>query len=176
MREHSHFRWSVALTLAAFVLGAIVLSPGLAVAQGSNTGASGLPLPRFVTLAVTKANMRVGPKRTHPIIWEYQKKGMPLEVIQEHESWRRVRDIDGEVGWMHKQLLTGKRSAIINVDWASLRDRPDIAAIMLVRAQRGVLASVEECLPDWCLVTIEGQEGWVEKASIWGVYDGEVFD
>ncbi|RMD90016.1 MAG: hypothetical protein D6807_02590, partial [Alphaproteobacteria bacterium] len=33
------------------------------------TGPSGLPLPRFVSLAADAANMRTGPGRRYPILW-----------------------------------------------------------------------------------------------------------
>ena len=139
-------------------------------------GATGFLVPRFVSLGVGKANMRVGPKQSHPIVWEYQKKGLPLEILQEHESWRKVRDIDGAMGWMHKQLLVGKRSAIITADWAEIRDLPDVLSIMVIRAERGVTVKVEECQIDWCLVNVDGEEGWVAKSSLWGVYADEMFD
>ena len=160
------------LAAAAFL--AIASVPTSVAAQV--TGDSGLPLPRFVSLGVTKANMRVGPKQTHPIQWVYQKKGTPLEIIEEHEAWRRVRDIDGTTGWMHRRLLVGKRTAIITADWASIRTQPDVTAPLSVRAEKGVAGTLEECSQSWCLISIKGREGWIEKDLIWGAYPNEVFD
>jgi SH3-like domain-containing protein len=139
-------------------------------------GSSGFLVPRFVSLGVGKANMRVGPKQTHPIAWEYQRKGLPLEILQEHESWRKVRDIDGATGWMHKRLLAGKRTAIVTADWAEIRDQPDALSMMVIRAERGVNTRIEECQIDWCLISVKGDEGWVTKSALWGVYADEVFE
>ena len=139
-------------------------------------GASGLPVPRFVSIGVTRANLRVGPKQTHPILWEYQRKGLPLEIFQEHDSWRRVRDPEGETGWMHKQLLVGKRTGLVNVGWASIRAEPDELSTIIIRAEKGVVVDIDECRQSWCLVAIEGSDGWLKKENIWGVYGDEVFD
>lgn len=133
-------------------------------------------MPRFVSLAVGRANMRVGPKQTHPIAWVYQRKGLPLEIVQEHESWRRVRDIDGVTGWMHKRLLTGHRTGIIIADWASVRLEPNIDATVIIRAEHGVTVALDECGPRWCSATINGTDGWIEKSMLWGVYPSETFD
>ncbi|TDI62223.1 MAG: aspartyl-trna synthetase [Alphaproteobacteria bacterium] len=172
------------LAAVSLIVGAITFVAPVASAQEAGTatetdrmiGSSGFLVPRFVSLGVSKANMRVGPKQTHPIAWVYQKKGLPLEIVQEHESWRKVRDIDGAIGWMHKRLLVGKRTAIVTADWAEIRDLPDALSVMVIRAERGVYATVDECQINWCLVSVDGDEGWVPKSSLWGVYADEVFD
>ena len=153
-------------------------SPAAIAADSSNPaiGASGLSVPRFVSIGVTRANLRVGPKQSHPILWEYQRKGLPLEIFQEHESWRRVRDPEGETGWMHKQLLSGKRTGLVQAEWASIRAEPDELSIIIIRAEKGVVVDIDECQQSWCLVAIKGSDGWVKKENIWGVYGDEVFD
>ncbi|HXV73993.1 MAG TPA: hypothetical protein VD713_04625, partial [Sphingomonadales bacterium] len=40
-------------------------------------GASGLPLPRFASLAAGEANLRAGPGEQYPVQWVYRKKGYP---------------------------------------------------------------------------------------------------
>lgn len=163
---------------AWLVVGAVMVlvSTAPAMTQTKATGPSGFVVPRFVSLGVGRANLRVGPKQSYPIDWVYQRKGLPLEIIKEHESWRRVRDLDGAEGWMHKQLLVGRRTGIVIADWAEIRDQPDDLSFMVIRAEQGVQISVDECQLDWCLVGIDGNEGWVAKTAIWGVYPAEIFD
>jgi SH3-like domain-containing protein len=36
-----------------------------------------------------------------------------------------------------------------------------------------VIAEVEECTSEWCLISVQGHEGWVEQERLWGVYPGE---
>jgi SH3-like domain-containing protein len=35
------------------------------------------------------------------------------------------------------------------------------------------MADVDECTGDWCRVSVEGHDGWIEQARLWGVYPGE---
>ncbi|MEC7163261.1 MAG: SH3 domain-containing protein, partial [Pseudomonadota bacterium] len=68
-------------------------------------GASGLPLPRFVSIKSDAANVRRGPGPDFPLLWQYQRRNLPLEIIAEYDDWRRVRDHQGEEGWMKAPLL-----------------------------------------------------------------------
>ncbi len=82
---------------------ALVLPLSLAVLAGgvelagaqSAKGASGLPLPRFVSLKSKRVNLRVGPSTDYATSWMYTKAGLPVEIIQEYDNWRRIRDADG---------------------------------------------------------------------------------
>ncbi len=84
--------------------------------SGQSGLSGGLPLPRFVSIAVAKANMRKGPGRRYPIDWVLVRRHLPVEVIEEFENWRKVRDRSGQAGWVHKAMISGKRSAIITRD------------------------------------------------------------
>src|SRR3546814_7028127 len=53
-------------------------------------GLSGLPVPRYASLASGKANMRTGPGERYPITWLYQRKGLPARVVKEYGIWREV--------------------------------------------------------------------------------------
>ena len=70
-------------------------------------------LPRFVTLKSDRVNSRIGPGLNYSVDWLYLKAGLPMEVIQEYDTWRRVRDSDGSEGWINQALLSGKRNGIV---------------------------------------------------------------
>jgi len=74
---------------------------------------TGLALPRFVSLKSKSVNLRVGPGRKYAITWRYQRRGLPVEVIQEFDQWRRIRDADGVTGWVLHSLLSAKRTAVV---------------------------------------------------------------
>ena len=76
---------------------------------------SGLTIPRFVSLRSNKVFVRTGPALRYPIKWIYTREGLPVEVVQEFDTWRKVRDKDGEEGWIHSSLLSGKRHAVIDL-------------------------------------------------------------
>ena len=81
-------------------------------AQAAAKGPSGLPLPRFVSLKAKRVNLRVGPGQNYAVAWLYTKAGVPMEVIQEYDNWRRVRDAEGTEGWVYQSLLSGERTAV----------------------------------------------------------------
>ena len=76
-------------------------------------GESGLPLPRFVAVSEKQANMRRGPGEDYPLLYQYRRQGLPLEVVAEYGQWRQVRDHEGSEGWMHARLLRASRHVII---------------------------------------------------------------
>jgi SH3-like domain-containing protein len=135
-----------------------------------------LPLPRYVSLKTSEGNARRGPGMTHRIDWVFTRPGMPLRITAEHEHWRRVEDAEGAGGWVHYALLSGSRSVLVSAESADLRMRPDAAAPVVARVERGVVARVLECAPDWCRVNAQGTRGWLDKAALWGVDPGERID
>lgn len=82
-------------------------------AQGTTTGASGLPVPRFVSLKSDRVNVRIGPSREHDIAWTFVQSGLPVEIVGEFENWRRIRDWEGKQGWVFRSLLSSRRTALV---------------------------------------------------------------
>lgn len=143
-------------------------------------GPSGLPIPRFVSLKAEKVNVRRGPSSEHPVAWVFQRKGLPVEIVAEFENWRRVRDSDGEEGWILQNMLSGKRTAVI-APWKQDQVIPIHAAAqpnagLVARVGAGVVAEVEGCDGTWCELTAGGYDGYVEQTQLWGVYPGEKVD
>lgn len=168
------------LSLASLVSGA--LSVG-AVAQVTKKGASGLPLPRYVSLKANRVNMRVGPGRDYKVDWMFTKRGLPLEILQEYDNWRKVRDPEGVEGWILQSLLSGNRTAIV-APWKKEDDdnllklmrKPVDTSSTVAKLEAGVVAKVEECSNGWCKMSVAGIEGYMQQASLWGVYPDENLD
>lgn len=137
---------------------------------------TGFPLPRYVSIRASEGNARRGPSRSHRIDWVFTRRDMPVMVIAEHGHWRRVVDRDGVGGWMHHALLSGVRTAIVEVDMLALHTRPDAGSPVRARAELGVIGRLRECRPDWCLMEAGGYRGWVDPRALWGVDRGETFD
>ncbi len=139
-----------------------------------------LRLPRFVSLKSDRVNVRRGPSSDHAIAWVYNRKDLPVEIIAEFEHWRRVRDSDGEEGWVYQSLLSGRRTAIV-APWIKgktvpmLHD-PKAQASVVALVGPGVIGNVESCSGHWCQLNVQGHEGWIQQALLWGVYPGEHID
>ncbi|GHF16545.1 hypothetical protein GCM10017044_08560 [Kordiimonas sediminis] len=139
-------------------------------------GASGNPIPRFVSLKAEKAYMRTGPGRQFPIEWTYKRSGLPLEVVGENGPWRNVRDHEGSTGWMHLRLLSSARTAMIRGGAARLYADPNPTERVTILADEGVIGDILECEANWCELEIAGEHGWIQRGRLWGVYPGEVID
>jgi SH3-like domain-containing protein len=137
---------------------------------------TGFPIPRYVSLGASESNARRGPSRSHRIDWVFTRRGMPVMIVAEHGHWRRIVDRDGVGGWVHYALLSGVRTALVEVDMTPLHARPDLGSPVRARAEQGVVGRLRQCRPDWCLLEVGGYRGWVETAAIWGVDPGETFD
>ena len=147
-------------------------------AEAQQDGASGLPLPRFVSLRAGEVNLRTGPGVQYPIEWIYQKQSLPVEIIAEHTTWRKIRDWEGAQGWVHQSMLGAKRSMIVIGGTRNVYKKPDVAGAVVARVEPGVIGKLATC-PDgteWCRVEVEGIEGWIKRADFWGVYRGEVLE
>ena len=84
-------------------------TPAEATQRPAPPGRTGLPLPRFVTLRANEVNLRSGPGTRYPIDWVYRRSGMPVEIIDEFDTWRRIRDWQGTEGWVHQSMVQGRR-------------------------------------------------------------------
>lgn len=135
-----------------------------------------LPVPRYVSLKGEEGNVRRGPSLSHRIDWVFHHSGMPLRVVGEFGHWRRVEDRDGAGGWVHYQLLSGVRTAIIQQEMVELRSRPDLNAGVIAMAEGGAIVKLGECEHDWCRVSGAGAKGWLPKSAIWGVDPEETRD
>lgn len=157
----------------AVLCGILLAGPVAAEERGQVTN---LPIPRYVSVKTSEANVRRGPGLTHRIDWVFTRKDMPVEITAEYEHWRRVRDRDGAGGWVHYSLLSGARTVIVDQDLLDLFARPDPAAPVKARLEMGVIARLEECKPEWCRLSAGGYRGWARKTSLWGVAPDEIRD
>ncbi|MBV7255608.1 hypothetical protein KCG44_02280 [Pacificimonas sp. WHA3] len=173
---------AIAIGSLGLVLGLVGIAPPLgtapAAAQSAEAerGRSGLPMPRFVSLGTNKARMRAGPGREYPAKWLYVRKGLPLEVIDEWGIHRKVRDPDGEEGWMDKAMLSGARTGMIVGKVTTVRARPEDTAPAVWRAEPGVVSRVQLCEAGWCRIQTDGRAGFVKSLDLWGVYKDEVIN
>ena len=173
---------TIATVLFRTVLAAHLALIGAAGAAraGNDTSPSGLPVPRFVSIKADRVNVRGGPDKDHDVAWIYTRVGWPVEITAEFEDWRRIRDSDGAEGWVYHSLLSGKRTAVVQMkpktDLVPLHAEPDDTSPVVARLQVGVMGEVKACTGTWCRLIGSGFDGWVAQHELWGVYPDEKFD
>lgn len=133
------------------------------------------PLPRFVSLSSEEVFVRSGPGSRYPVKYVYRKKGLPVEVILEYEVWRKIRDFEGETGWVHQSLISGKRTGMVkDGEKINLYQKPKEGSRKAAVLEPRVVIGVDKCGDNgWCEVSAAGYKGWLERNQIWGVYDKE---
>jgi SH3-like domain-containing protein len=99
--------------------------------------------------------------------------GLPVKIVAEFDTWRRIEDHEGDQGWVHRSLLSGRRTVVTTAAIRELRRLPDPSARVVLRAEPGVIGRLQLCNGTWCEVEIAGTAGWIARDQIWGVLPGD---
>jgi SH3-like domain-containing protein len=105
--------------------------------------------------------------------------GLPVEVLRREGAWIEVRDQEGASGWIGAHLLSARRTALVRQGTSGrpvLRADPRDNANVTAELEPGVLAGLETCNGQWCLLVIGRVKGWLEQGRLWGVLAGEQFE
>lgn len=129
---------------------------------------SKLPLPRFASVKADPARLRRGPGVDYPILWELTRRGLPVRIIGEYRHWRRVELHDGSRGWMHRVLLSGRRTALLLGAKREIRAEPISDAVPVATVEDATPLRLGECRADWCALEAQGVDGWAPRARLWG--------
>ena len=134
----------------------------------------------FAVVKASRANVRLGPSFDHAVKWVYRRSGVPVAVIERFEHWRRIRDVDGDEGWVHFALLDGTaRGAIVRRgDGGAGAPLPlladaDVDAVAVALLEPGVVLEVLSCVEAWCRVAAGERRGWVLRKGLWGIGSGD---
>ncbi len=133
--------------------------------------------PYWASIASGEAMMRTGPGRNFPGIWLYQRRDLPVRVVQLYPNWRKIVDPDGAQGWMLVSLLSARRSGIVKPGAPrELRTRADSNAPVRFRAEAGVVGKLDQCDGTWCHITIDKRDGYIAQRELYGVAPDERID
>lgn len=135
-----------------------------------------LNLPRFVSLKSSDVNLRVGPSTNYPILIKYIQNNLPVEIIDEFDVWRKVRDHKNNTGWIKKGLLKGDRFVLTGLDNKNVKifNYPNGEEIGIIKKNN--ILNLEKCLENWCYISNQLIEGWISKDDVWGIYKKEIYN
>ncbi len=152
---------------AAFVAAVLPAGADLAREESQMSRFSGEPVPRFASLRYSAVHGRQGPSLDHPIIWRYERAGLPVLIVRETHNWRRIRDSQGDEVWVQARMLSDEPFALVVQDTV-MRARRSDESRAVAELEAGVVAAVEACDPDWCKLRIEKIRGLVRPNVLWG--------
>ena len=122
----------------------------------------------FLSLKNNEVNVRLGPSKEYPVKFIYKKKYLPLEILDNSETWRKIKDFDNNSGWIHISQLSKKKSAINKKNNSIIYKKPTIFSKPLVKLETGRLLLIKKCKLKWCKITTGKYKGWIEKDYLWG--------
>jgi SH3-like domain-containing protein len=120
----------------------------------------------LMSVAVKHANVRAEPNEEAEVLWKMWK-FMPLEIVAYRGDWRRIRDLDGDEGWMHKSSLGNVPTVMVKKDGAKLRKSRGGAVLWIM--DRGYALRVFSVRGAWIEVSdLSSASGWIRTSDVWG--------
>jgi SH3-like domain-containing protein len=119
-----------------------------------------------------RANVRSGPGTQYRQVWQVYKY-MPFQKIGISVSgdWYAAKDVDGDIGWMHKKLFTNAfHCAVVRKAAARVRTGPGkhYAQTPWSPAPQYYSFRVMRRKGAWVKVKDEwGQTGWIYRSLLW---------
>jgi len=123
---------------------------------------------KFLSLKNNEVNLRQGPSFEYPIISIYKKKYLPVEVLDESETWRQIKDFENNSGWIHISQLSRRKSGINIKNNSIIYKKPTIYSKPIAKLEVGRLVMIKKCKMKWCKITSGNFNGWIYKNSLWG--------
>ncbi len=165
-KARDHLRRLIVVTS---LLGAAVLTTASQAMPDGRPTPSRQPVPRWLSLKSDEVRARQGPGLDYRILWEYQVSGLPVQVIAETTEWRKICDPDGAVAWVHRSVVSSRRS-VFNRSAEEIPIHASRSATSQVRARLSprALVSIDECEEGWCEVRVRRMRGWVAQRAVFG--------
>lgn len=171
MSSKARFGVKKAMTALALAGLGVALTAAQSMPDGRPTP-TGQPVPRWLTLKSSQVRARYGPGLDYRIMWEYRAAGLPVQVIAETREWRKICDPEGSVAWVHRTVVSSRRSVFNPSDHeVAIRTGRSETASLRARLSPHALISVEECKDGWCRVRSHKMRGWVAQQGLFGVQD-----
>ena len=122
----------------------------------------------YSTLKYNKVNLRQGPSFEYPIKLIYKKKYLPLIIVDKSDAWRKTKDLENNLGWIHISQLSKKKSAININNNSIVYKKPTIYSKPIVKLEAGRLVLIKKCKIKWCKIKSGEYTGWILKSFLWG--------
>lgn len=122
----------------------------------------------MVSVKAGTLNMREAPGTNSPALWKLSR-GYPLKVVQRQGQWIKVRDFEGDDGWVARSLTSTTPYHVVKSPVANLRTGPGTGHRIKGRLEYGETVRTVAKQGPW--VKVKHQElgqGWVAKRLLWG--------
>jgi SH3-like domain-containing protein len=122
----------------------------------------------FVSIKGNQVNVRQGPSTKADLAWELTH-GYPMKVTQKRGNWLKVKDFEGELGWVYKPLTQKTAHHIVKKPIANMRSGPGVQFKKLGTFHQHDVLRTQEIKNGWVKgEASNGQVGWISQKLLWG--------
>ena len=126
------------------------------------------------SLKNTKVNVRLGPSKNYPIKFVYEKKYLPVVIIDEHYNWRKVKDYDNDTGWIHISQLSKIITTVTTKDNQVVYSSPSIYSKPKAKLEIYQVLTIKKCNLKWCEIKNAKINGWIKKEYLWAINEHKI--
>jgi len=120
-----------------------------------------------MAVAAGTANVRSGPGTKNDQLWQVEKY-YPVMVVEKKGGWCRIKDFEGDEGWIEASLLDKTNTVIVRVPKCNVRSGPSTEHGTLFSVTKGIPFKVLQTKGQWLQVEhADGDSGWVMKNLVW---------
>ena len=113
-------------------------------------------------------NVREKAGTAHEVLWRASKH-FPFQVLSQQNGWTRVKDFEGDTGWVSSRYLSDTPTVIVKNTFANLREKPSTTAKKVGSAKYGDIFVLKEVQKEWVQVTLDdGKTAWIFRDLVWG--------
>lgn len=125
-------------------------------------------LAEMASIKGEKVNMRAKPDTASTVLWELGD-GFPLRVLRKKKSWLKVKDFEGDVGWVYRRLTANRPHLIVKKKLVNIRRKPNPGSRIIGKAKYGVVFATLKQYKGWAKVKHQsGLIGWIRRDLLWG--------
>ena len=140
----------------------------LILATAMGFAAPGQLSAKMISINRPNVNMRSGPGTKYKITW-LLKRGYPLQVISRKNKWYKVRDFEGDTGWVYGPLTGSSPHLVVKKKKINLRSGPGTNYRIVAQASRGVVFKTIKRAKGWVKIQHEnGITAWASRQLLWG--------
>jgi SH3-like domain-containing protein len=108
----------------------------------------------------------------YKILVKYIVKGIPVLITAKYDHWRKIRDIDGTEGWIHKNFLSKERYVMVKNSQAIMYRSPNIKSEHIASLKKNVIVRLISVKEKWCNVVLKYKDniytGWILNDFVFG--------
>ena len=130
---------------------------------------SNIAFSEIRSLKNKKVNVRLGPSKSYPIKFVYEKKYLPVIIVDEHYNWRKIRDYENDTGWVHISQLSKIKTTLTTKDNEVVYSSPSLYSRPKFKLEIYQVLTIKKCNRSWCAVKNSKINGWIKKEHLWGI-------